>query len=151
MATATTFTRVAFPRLKAGRTVSACASCPRIPALCKRTNCVSSRGRNPCSRFAARSVRAASNLLCFRCNSRDRWQLWLAAGAVGNRPLCAESLLHPFSGAHAQLPAGAHVQLMFDVFPVALDRLHAQAQRLRDLPCAKPRAEQLENVHLAIG
>ncbi len=40
---------------------------------------------------------------------------------------------------------------MFDVFPVALDRFHAQIQRRRDLPGAKPRAEQLENVHLAVG
>jgi hypothetical protein len=39
---------------------------------------------------------------------------------------------------------------VFDIFLVALNRLDAQIQRCRDLPIGKPRAEQLENVHLAI-
>src|SRR5437762_1900247 len=71
--------------------------------------------------------------------------------ASENVVFSAEVLLHPFGGALAHFPAGAQTQLMFDVFPVALDRFHAQIQRRRDLPGAKPRAEQLENVHLAVG
>jgi hypothetical protein len=43
------------------------------------------------------------------------------------------------------------MQLVFDIFAMALHRLHTQTQQLCDVPCAKSRAEQLENLHLAIG
>lgn len=60
------------------------------------------------------------------------------------------SLLHPFGGALPHFRTGAYVKLVFDIFLVALNCLDAQIQRRRDLPIGKPRAEQLENVHLAI-
>jgi len=49
-----------------------------------------------------------------------------------------EDLDDPFGGALAQLLAGAEMEVVFDVFPVALDGLHAQLQRLRDLLRAEP-------------
>src|SRR5882724_166880 len=62
-----------------------------------------------------------------------------------------KSFLDIFSGALDQCLAGIQAKLVFDVFAVGLDRLHAQIQGVRDLTCAKPRTEQMEDVHLAIG
>jgi hypothetical protein len=48
--------------------------------------------------------------------------------------------LHILRGALNQVPAAIQTELVFDVFTMALDRFHAQIQRMSDLSCAESRA-----------
>src|SRR5437867_2590183 len=62
-----------------------------------------------------------------------------------------ESHLHIFLGAGYQVAAATEVELVFDVLAMALDGFDTQVERMRDLLVAKSRAQQMEDVHLAIG
>src|SRR6516162_8306055 len=48
-----------------------------------------------------------------------------------------ESDFHVFPGAGHQISAATQVELVFDVLAMALDRFHAQVQRMRDLAVAE--------------